>query len=320
MTVLRVLFLVAAVLGLFLPSVQAQDDSEGSVGVPRALEAAEIVVFHQDMNGIVTAVVRHRAGAGLHYGEIRVPPGDGPFPLLVVNHAGFDGASADLYLNTVAQSAPLIAASAILVVPSYRGESLRTSLGSRIYLSEGECDPWRGDVDDALDLADAVAALLPRSDPSHLVMVGFSRGATVALLAAARDGRVRTVVSVSGPTSLDSTQTALQRWEETGAAVDERGVVRRALSKPPPGAEYSTRRPLVTPVEVASHLPPVLLVHSPGDPVVPYQHALTLCSAVRRVGGHCRLLDSPPDTHSALALGPSTWLAIQEWVLARGDE
>ena len=55
-------------------------------------------------------------------------------------------------------------------------------------------------VEDALALTNAVLDLIPASLDSNIIMIGFSRGGAVALLAAARDDRISGAVAISAPT------------------------------------------------------------------------------------------------------------------------
>ena len=86
----------------------------------------------------------------------------------------------------------------VFIAPSFRAEPL--VFDGTTYQSAGPASPWDRDVDDALALINVVAATTPEADLDQIGVVGFSRGACVALLMAVRDPRIDLVVEFFGPT------------------------------------------------------------------------------------------------------------------------
>jgi dipeptidyl aminopeptidase/acylaminoacyl peptidase len=218
-----------------------------------------------------------------------VPPGAAGrrLPVLVVGHGGDRGTSPRDFEGGA------FARDWVQVLPSFRGERLRTGAfgRGRAFRSGGTPSPWDRDVDDAIALLNAVFEVVPEADPGRVAALGRSRGAGVVLLMAARDTRVRGVVSVFGPT--DFFLPEVQR------------LARRALRVPVrlPGAGFLAdsvlfalrdgRLPLArarldllrrSPAHFARRLPPVQLHHGALDTKVPAAHSERLASTLRDAG------------------------------------
>lgn len=125
------------------------------------------------------------------------------------------------------------------------------------------------------DLEAAIDFAAARKPGAEICVVGYSMGAAVALLVAARDQRVARVVADS-------------------AFADMRGVITsaaRTLRLPPvpvvdladhaTGLRYGYRFREVQPVDVVARIAPrpLLLVHGTGDRLIPVEHAHRLAEA-----------------------------------------
>ncbi len=144
-------------------------------------------------------IVSHVVDGARHYGAIVIPAGAGPasLPALVYAHGGDQGLDLDeLLLLTV--FLPEVSDEFVYVVPSYRSEPL--SYESSTWVSEGAPSPWDRDVDDALALLNVALQTTPEARSDRIGVVGFSRGAAVGMLMAARDPRIDVVVEFFGPT------------------------------------------------------------------------------------------------------------------------
>ena len=85
-----------------------------------------------------------------------------------------------------------------VLVPSYRGQALVAY--NKRYCSDGFFgDAFDGATDDALRLLNLVQNEYAGVDLNHLQVCGVSRGGTVALLMAARQPQLKSVVSIAGP-------------------------------------------------------------------------------------------------------------------------
>ena len=169
---------------------------------------------------------------------------------------------------------------------------MKTTSPAWSFRSEGAPSPWDRDVDDALALVSATLANEPAADPGRIAVLGFSRGAGVGLLMAARDPRIDAVVDFFGPTDF------FDPWV--------RGLVEEALEGRPrnlPGLAWLTeqylqplRRGDLTLQAVrtelvrrsvtlfASTLPAVQVHHGTADGVVSFSQAERLDQAMRAQG------------------------------------
>lgn len=237
-------------------------------------------------------IVSHTVGGVRHYGAILVPSGAsrGSLPVLVVTHGGDHGVNLDDALVLLGIGFGDARDDFVFVVPAFRSEPLVFE-GTR-YLSEGEPSPWDRDVDDALALLSAAIDVAPAADAGRLGVLGFSRGACVALLMAIRDPRIDVLVEFSGPTDF------------FGAFAQE-VATEALLGRPPdlPGVDYLNARliqPLKngaltiqdvrpellrrSPVYFADRLPQLQVHHGTADDVVPVGEARRLIEVMRAQG------------------------------------
>jgi fermentation-respiration switch protein FrsA (DUF1100 family) len=146
------------------------------------------------------------------------------------------------------------------------------------YRGRGDSDPWphtliSREVDDLLA---AVAYARARVDGSRIGVVGFSMGAAVAIMAAAREPAIAALVA-------DSSFTAVADVVAYG--------VRRTLGIPPAplvraadevlARRHGYRFTLARPIDVVSAIAPrpILIVHGADDSTVPVDQAHQLFAA-----------------------------------------
>jgi dienelactone hydrolase len=175
-------------------------------------------------------------------GIYAAPPGPGPHPALVLNHA--------------------------VAAAEYRGEG--ESAGQRDYAD--------GDVADVLRLVDWLGGR-EDVDAQRIAMVGYSRGGTVALLAASRGAAVRAVVAYSPVTDLE---TMLAEPGRVAGILDRHEL---AFDRTDP-AQVKARNPLRHVGEIRS---PLLLLHGAQDPLIPVAQSTTFAQAVKRAGGDAQV-------------------------------
>jgi len=236
-------------------------------------------------------VVSHLVDGNRHYGALLARPDAAPgsLPVLVYAHGGDAGVSIDelgLLLLLLGERADDF----LWVVPSFRSESLRA--GARVFRSEGAASPWDRDVDDALSLVSVALAEEPAADPARVGVLGFSRGAGVGLLMAARDARIGAVVAFFGPTDFfdpwvrDLVVEALEgrRRDLPGLQVLDDQFL-QPLRRGETSVE-AVRRELLrrSAAYFASSLPAVQLHHGTADAVVAFSQAERFDAAMRALG------------------------------------
>lgn len=128
---------------------------------------------------------------------------------------------------------------------------------------------------------------LPGVHADRVGLVGFSQGGQVALLAAARDPRVRAVVAVFPVTDV-------ARWKTTTANPDIPGYVTAVCE--PGGA--APRSPLTRAADIAA---PVLLVHGDADIRVPTEQSVLMRDALAAAGRRVQLFLVPGAQHGFTA-------------------
>lgn len=250
----------------------ASDSWEGlaSAGfLPGALQArhgAGLTGQGRDGRPLARERVTYESGGLKISALLSKPPGLGPFPLVLVNHGGFDPA------ERVGKFLDLFVAQGWVALASdYRG------CGQ----SEGRREVARGEVDDVLNAAE-YAKTLGYVDGRRVAVWGFSHGGEIALLAASRSPGIKAVVAVQGPVELAD---CYRSW--TGS-LDESGIrplVGIALhvgGTPEQVPEAWKER---SPLYAASRITcPVLLIYSDQDDCIPPDQGPRMERALRDTG------------------------------------
>ena len=244
--------------------------------------------------GESTATLRSvsQGGAGArHFGAIIVPDGAAPetLPLLMYTHGGDGGVSVD-DIQIVTLALGELSRRFVYVIPSFRSEPLRHA--DRSWVSEGPSGHWDYDVDDALALANVAFETTPEARPDAIHIVGGSRGAGVALLAGARDGRVERIVAFFGPTDffddwirVVAWKTALDGpWDLTGLVHLDSTVVQPLVRGTLSTSEARLELVRRSSVLFAADLPAVQVHHGTADFVVPVSQAESLMRTMATLG------------------------------------
>lgn len=213
--------------------------------------------------------------AAPQFGELRLPPGDGPAPVVVLVHGGCWRAQYDLR--------HLSQAAAALTAAGYATWTLE-------YRRVGdEGGGWPGtfvDVARGIDHLRVVARTVPRLDTTRIVAVGHSAGGQLALWAASRRRgeptmagmadtlplRVHGAVSLAGITDL----ARFDAPSGCGSAV--------APLLGDDGAQRAERLAMVSPVLRLPIGARVGAVHAADDAIVPLAQLEALTTGARRVG------------------------------------
>ncbi len=224
-------------------------------------------------------------------GLVSKPEGAGPFPILIVNHGGFDPA------EKVAAFADFFATAGFLALaPDYRG------CGK----SAGKHELAKGEVNDVLN-AMRYAQRLHCADAKRVYFFGFSHGAALSLLAAAREPAIQGVIAVQGPTDLAECYAhwVAHRAEPGIAPLAGLHLIVGGTPEQHPAA-WRERSPLF--VAAAIHCP-VLLIYSDADAAVPPSQGLRMHEALLSSSNtQVSLIMLPGLNHG---LTPAAWMELR---------
>ncbi len=238
-------------------------------------------------------VVSHDVAGATHVGAILVPDGAAPgsLPVLVYSHGGDGGVSVTNEVVALATSLPdVLLGQSVIVVPAFRGEPLR--VGSETFMAGGTDSPWDLDVDDALALLNVALETTPAADAERIQVLGFSRGAAVAMLMGIRDARIDRIAGFFGPTDFFGPFVQnLAQLAIDGNAPDLPGVdfvtenyfdpfIAGTLSL----AEIRSQLVRRSSVYFAQDLPQLQVHHGTGDTIVPVGETERLNEVMQGIG------------------------------------
>jgi acetyl esterase/lipase len=141
-------------------------------------------------------------------------------------------------------------------------------------------------------------------DPRRVVVIGASAGGHLALMLAFVHGHPG-APPFTRPRDPGAEQVAVVGAVDLYGVTDVLDVATGPRARPwarqwvPDGPDQAARARLVSPLAwVRTGVPPVLIVHSSADDVVPYEHATRLHAALREVGARAKLVTIPGAGHS----------------------
>jgi uncharacterized protein len=142
-------------------------------------------------------------------GTMSVPDGEGPFPVVIVNHGYIPAGRYWVGQDSWIFGDPLAAHGFIAVSPNWPG-----------YAGSGpapaELPALVGEMVATLDLVSSLAGYA-KADVSRLALIGHSNGGGISLLAMVVDPRVKAVV-LFAPVSSDMADNARKWWGQSGSA------------------------------------------------------------------------------------------------------
>lgn len=207
------------------------------------------------------------------------PEGEGPWPLVVVAHAGF-GEGADF-----SDVALMIRDKGYVVFnPDLRGSGK----------SEGKNEGARGEVDDVISGIKYVKSL-GVVDGDRIGIYGQSHGAAVAMLAAERYPAIKAVVEEAGFTdAVDLYNNSLNSTDPQVKVLRDQLVSMVGGTPQQKPQEYDARSAIKNAGEMKA---PVLLIHGAKDPLIPVSQAQRMYDALKAAGKTAELKIYPNEAH-----------------------
>ena len=252
---------------------------------------------------------RIRYGEGdYHFGDLRLPSGPAPYPVVVAIHGGFWRSRYDLE-----HLGHLCAALATHGMASF-------SLEYRRIGHAGGGVP--GTLDDVARGADFLRQLAPRHglDLERVVALGHSAGGHLALMLAARAGNRRATALGAPPLALRGV-VALAAVSDLARGYRENlgdGVVGAFVGGSPEALaeRYAEASPAaLLPLGVAQ-----TLVHGTEDDTVPYAFSVDYVARAKRAGDVATLVTLPGAGHfDVIVPGSSAWPSVVEAVASLLD-
>jgi acetyl esterase/lipase len=282
---------------LFAAPSQAEIDAVAAMWEMRDVSAHEIQIEAagaETFSGAAATIriVSHTVGGVRHYGAIGVADkaADGSLPVLIYAHPGDGGENIDNVLSMLDAAFNDIPDDYVYVVPSFRSEPLR--YGGTVYTSDGPPSPWDYDVDDALALLNVTLETTPAADPARIGIIGFSRGACVAMLMAIRDARIDPVVEFFGPTDFfgdyvqEITEEALLGNPRDLPGLDylNANIIQPLKDSTLTVAEVRSEMLRRSPVYYADRLSQLQVHHGTADDIVEVSQAERLIAAMEAAG------------------------------------
>ena len=230
-------------------------------------------------------------------GTISLPDGQGPFPVVVVNHGFIPPERYWIGQDSGIFGDPMAAHGFISVAPNWPG-----------YAGSGpapaDVPSLVGEVVTALDLVSSVGTL-PQADMGRVAFVGHSNGGGISQLAMVVDPRVKAVV-LHGPISSDMVDNARKWWVQRPDGVQGIG---------PPDANPDGYRHLSPRNYFEAGQPPVLIVQGTSDHTIPAEWTNATYAALQQKGVESRLLWFPGADHDFVGSDLAGAVAAQEdWI------
>lgn len=254
-----------------------------------------------DLQLVAERIFYHSADSTLVSGLLfRPPQGSGPWPLVVVNHAGF-GTAADF--SDVALV--FVDRGYLVFNPDYRGS------GS----SEGQHELAKGEVDDVISGIDYVKSQGLVKD-NRVGLYGQSHGAAVAMLASSRDPDIKAVVEEAGfSDAVDLYYNVVNNPDPNIRSLLNDAEFMKAGTPETAPEEYAVRSAINYAGSITA---PTLIIHGAKDPLIPVSQAQRMYEALKAGGTVTEIKIYPNEAHTVS--DPAGRVEVWELTLAWFDK
>lgn len=281
------------------------------------LTPAEVVIHDSILlpNTNKLYILSHVVESLIHYGAVIVPANSGHTKLPVIVFAtGGDGMHKEFDISQAFSNAAVQYPSFlgkeldnrfIVIIPSFRGQQL--IIGDKKYQSDGDVgDAFGGATTDALAFLNVTLKTFRQADESRIAIYGGSRGGTVALLAAARDSRIKKAIVVAAPTDMKA---LYQLYPDQFKLLFFNDLLSGTIT------EHEARRKFISisPIYFIKELPAVQLHHDENDPFVPAEFARRLSNAMSTNGKEIDAYFYDEGIHGFWT-DKNYWIRVQEFL------
>lgn len=268
------------------------------------------VIQEEDRDGFRLIVLRHDVSSRAHFGAILLPDvEDLSAAPVVVLPDGLEQYNPrfDLDLNIRKYQSLDYLKGYVKILPAFRGRFM--SYADNGWYSRGDfCDAYDGPTDDSIAMLNAAEELLPEVDFTRVLVWGGSRGGNTALLMAARDPRVHTVIAIAAPVDFYR-----QDWQVEGSN-QYRCQFFDGVNEPQSRHRMLASSPSFFPPH--ENLERVFLHHDEGDDVVPVWNAERMAAHMETHSVDVTKHVYPTQGHGALAGEETFWRNIEAEITA----
>lgn len=231
-------------------------------------------------------ILSHKVEGLTHYGAVIVPANSNARKLpMIVFATGGDGMHKEFDItqdfNQPAVQFPGFLGEGfdtkfIVVIPSFRGQQL--IIGDKKYQSDGNVsDAFGGATTDALAFLNVTLKTFRQSDESRIAIYGGSRGGTIAILAAARDPRIKRAIVVAAPTDMKA---LYELYPDQFKLLFFNDLLSGKITESEARKNFIS----ISPIYFTKVLPLVQLHHDKNDPFVPVEFARRLSNDMTASG------------------------------------
>jgi uncharacterized protein len=248
-------------------------------------------------NGFTKFQMSWPSGGQTMTGTISLPDGNGPFPVVVVNHGFIPPERYWIGQDSGIFGDPMAAHGFISVAPNWPGYA---GSGS----APADLPQIVGELVTALDLVSSLNSL-PQANMGKIAFVGHSNGGGISQLAMVVDPRVKAVV-LHGPVSSDMADNARKWWLQRPESLAGLG----SPDSNPTAYRHLSPRPYFE-----AGQPPVLIIQGTADHTIPADWTRATYATMQEKGIESKLMWVDGADHDFVGANLDNAVAAQEaWI------